>query len=138
MLAPRNRRQAKSFTAGSSPSVDEDRRAHHNELERRRRDHIKDHFVALKNSIPLLEGEKVSSWVPTKKAILPFLNLGPLTCHSLPTASMLLYAFTSNQYPIMSATHMRLSLRTLRLSRPPGSHLALHLCARDVHTLHLR
>ena len=43
-----------------SPSIDDDRRAHHNELERRRRDHIKDHFIALKNSIPLLEGEKVS------------------------------------------------------------------------------
>lgn len=42
-----------------SPSMDEDRRAHHNELERRRRDHIKDHFMALKGSIPLLEGEKV-------------------------------------------------------------------------------
>jgi hypothetical protein len=41
MLAPRSRRQAKSFTAGSSPSIDEDRRAHHNELERKRRDHIK-------------------------------------------------------------------------------------------------
>ena len=41
-----------------SPSL-EDRRAHHNELERRRRDHIKDHFMVLRDSIPLIDGEKV-------------------------------------------------------------------------------
>ena len=45
-----------------SPCLDDDRRAHHNELERRRRDHIKDHFLALKNCIPLLEGEKVGGF----------------------------------------------------------------------------
>lgn len=42
-----------------SPSL-EDRRAHHNELERRRRDHIKDHFMVLRDSIPLIDGEKVT------------------------------------------------------------------------------
>ncbi|CAD5228268.1 unnamed protein product [Bursaphelenchus okinawaensis] len=52
-----------------SPSVDEDRRAHHNELERRRRDHIKDHFMALKGSIPLLEGEKSSRALILKRAV---------------------------------------------------------------------
>ncbi|KAE9552595.1 hypothetical protein FO519_004212 [Halicephalobus sp. NKZ332] len=52
-----------------SPSIDDDRRAHHNELERRRRDHIKDHFVALKNSIPLLEGEKSSRALILKRAV---------------------------------------------------------------------
>jgi thiamine phosphate synthase YjbQ (UPF0047 family) len=40
--------------------LDDDRREHHNELERRRRDHIKDQFMALKNTVPLLEGEKVN------------------------------------------------------------------------------
>lgn len=52
-----------------SPSIDDDRRAHHNELERRRRDHIKDHFIALKNSIPLLEGEKSSRALILKRAV---------------------------------------------------------------------
>ncbi|CAD5234982.1 unnamed protein product [Bursaphelenchus xylophilus] len=52
-----------------SPSIDEDRRAHHNELERRRRDHIKDHFMALKGSIPLLEGEKSSRALILKRAV---------------------------------------------------------------------
>ncbi|VDK65117.1 unnamed protein product [Anisakis simplex] len=44
-----------------SPQMDGDRRAHHNELERRRRDHIKDHFMSLKDAIPLLDGEKVTT-----------------------------------------------------------------------------
>uniref|UniRef100_A0A0N5APN9 BHLH domain-containing protein n=1 Tax=Syphacia muris TaxID=451379 RepID=A0A0N5APN9_9BILA len=37
------------------------RRAHHNELERKRRDHIKDHFLSLKDAIPMAEGGKVQS-----------------------------------------------------------------------------
>jgi hypothetical protein len=53
----------------SSPSADDDRRAHHNELERRRRDHIKDHFSSLKNAIPLLEGEKSSRALILKRAV---------------------------------------------------------------------
>uniref|UniRef100_A0AAF5D3P8 BHLH domain-containing protein n=2 Tax=Strongyloides stercoralis TaxID=6248 RepID=A0AAF5D3P8_STRER len=52
-----------------SSSMDEGRRAHHNELERRRRDHIKDHFMTLKNSVPLLEGEKSSRAIILKRAV---------------------------------------------------------------------
>ncbi len=37
-----------------------DKRAHHNALERRRRDHIKDSFHGLRDCIPSLVGEKVS------------------------------------------------------------------------------
>ncbi|XP_057304325.1 protein max-like isoform X2 [Hydractinia symbiolongicarpus] len=37
-----------------------DKRAHHNALERKRRDHIKDSFCGLRDSIPSLEGEKSS------------------------------------------------------------------------------
>ncbi|CAJ0938066.1 unnamed protein product, partial [Mesorhabditis belari] len=53
----------------STPSVEEDRRAHHNELERRRRDHIKDHFMTLKGAIPLLDGEKSSRALILKRAV---------------------------------------------------------------------
>ena len=35
----------------------EEKRAHHNALERKRRDHIKDSFVGLRDSIPTLEGD---------------------------------------------------------------------------------
>ncbi|GMT32667.1 hypothetical protein PFISCL1PPCAC_23964, partial [Pristionchus fissidentatus] len=52
-----------------SPGVDDERRAHHNELERRRRDHIKDHFMCLKEAIPLLEGEKSSRALILKRAV---------------------------------------------------------------------
>lgn len=36
-----------------------DKRAHHNALERRRRDHIKDSFYSLRDCIPAMQGEKV-------------------------------------------------------------------------------
>lgn len=35
------------------------KRAHHNALERKRRDHIKDSFSSLRDSVPALHGEKV-------------------------------------------------------------------------------
>merc|ERR1719450_12593 len=38
----------------------EEKRAHHNALERKRRDHIKDSFCGLRDSIPSLAGEKSS------------------------------------------------------------------------------
>ena len=37
-----------------------DKRAHHNALERKRRDHIKDSFTVLRDSIPTIQGEKVT------------------------------------------------------------------------------
>ncbi|XP_051908548.1 protein max isoform X2 [Hippocampus zosterae] len=38
-----------------------DKRAHHNALERKRRDHIKDSFHSLRDSVPALQGEKVGN-----------------------------------------------------------------------------
>ncbi|KAL0819664.1 hypothetical protein ABMA28_007731 [Loxostege sticticalis] len=38
-----------------------DKRAHHNALERKRRDHIKDSFTSLRESVPALQNEKVAS-----------------------------------------------------------------------------
>ncbi|PSN35884.1 Protein max [Blattella germanica] len=38
-----------------------EKRAHHNALERKRRDHIKDSFTSLRESVPALQGEKVVS-----------------------------------------------------------------------------
>lgn len=38
-----------------------EKRAHHNALERKRRDHIKDSFTSLRDSVPALQGEKVVS-----------------------------------------------------------------------------
>lgn len=38
-----------------------EKRAHHNALERKRRDHIKDSFSSLRESVPALQGEKVAS-----------------------------------------------------------------------------
>lgn len=37
-----------------------DKKAHHNALERKRRDHIKDSFSGLRDCIPALKNEKVS------------------------------------------------------------------------------
>lgn len=41
--------------------VQAEKRAHHNALERKRRDHIKDSFSSLRDSVPALQGEKVAS-----------------------------------------------------------------------------
>lgn len=41
------------------PVIQADKRAHHNALERKRRDHIKDSFSGLRDSVPALHGEKV-------------------------------------------------------------------------------
>lgn len=38
-----------------------EKRAHHNALERKRRDHIKDSFTSLRESVPALQNEKVVS-----------------------------------------------------------------------------
>eukprot|EP00050_Salpingoeca_kvevrii_P016689 m.57703 g.57703 ORF g.57703 m.57703 type:complete len:127 (-) comp7097_c0_seq1:130-510(-) len=45
----------------SKPTSKADKRAHHNALERKRRDHIKDSFTVLRDSIPALTGEKQAS-----------------------------------------------------------------------------
>ncbi|XP_068609631.1 protein max isoform X1 [Brachionichthys hirsutus] len=47
---------------------DADKRAHHNALERKRRDHIKDSFHSLRDSVPALQGEKVGTAQPDRSA----------------------------------------------------------------------
>jgi len=42
----------------AKPMTQAEKRAHHNMLERKRRDHIKDSFVSLRDSVPALQGEK--------------------------------------------------------------------------------
>jgi len=45
-----------------------DKRAHHNALERKRRDHIKDSFSSLRDAIPTMQGDKSSRAQILKKA----------------------------------------------------------------------
>ncbi|XP_027028137.1 protein max isoform X4 [Tachysurus fulvidraco] len=45
-----------------------DKRAHHNALERKRRDHIKDSFHSLRDSVPSLQGEKVGGRFSASRA----------------------------------------------------------------------
>ncbi|XP_061824937.1 protein max-like isoform X2 [Nerophis lumbriciformis] len=49
---------------------DADKRAHHNALERKRRDHIKDSFHSLRDSVPALQGEKNSVKQASRAQIL--------------------------------------------------------------------
>jgi len=53
---------------GSGNLTGTDKRAHHNALERKRRDHIKDSFNGLKDTIPTLQGDKSSRAQILKKA----------------------------------------------------------------------
>ncbi|XP_046571925.1 protein max-like isoform X2 [Haliotis rubra] len=59
-----------SGSQASGPYLSQaEKRAHHNALERKRRDHIKESFHSLRDSVPALEGEKVS--VGMNKAAAP-------------------------------------------------------------------
>ncbi|XP_018579356.1 protein max isoform X2 [Anoplophora glabripennis] len=55
-------------TSGSQYYSQAEKRAHHNALERKRRDHIKDSFSSLRDSVPALNGEKASRAQILKKA----------------------------------------------------------------------
>jgi len=48
--------------------MSQDRRAHHNALERKRRDHIKDSFTGLRDAIPTMQGDKSSRAQILRKA----------------------------------------------------------------------
>uniref|UniRef100_A0A4W5PZR9 Protein max n=1 Tax=Hucho hucho TaxID=62062 RepID=A0A4W5PZR9_9TELE len=50
--------------------INADKRAHHNALERKRRDHIKDSFHSLRDSVPALQGEKQSIKQASRAQIL--------------------------------------------------------------------
>ncbi|KAL8592587.1 hypothetical protein ACOMHN_026517 [Nucella lapillus] len=45
----------------SNPNAPVDKRAHHNALERKRRDHIKDSFHNLRDCVPTVHGEKLQA-----------------------------------------------------------------------------
>ncbi|XP_033734609.1 protein max-like isoform X1 [Ylistrum balloti] len=49
-----------SGLAGTEFMSQSEKRAHHNALERKRRDHIKESFHSLRDSVPALQGEKVN------------------------------------------------------------------------------
>jgi len=52
----------------NSGNMSLDRRAHHNALERKRRDHIKDSFTSLRDAIPTMQGDKSSRAQILRKA----------------------------------------------------------------------
>lgn len=52
-----------SGTSYSEMSEADRKRAHHNALERKRRDHIKDSFHCLRDAIPNIKGEKVFHYI---------------------------------------------------------------------------
>lgn len=58
--------QQHQHQSNSSMSEADRKRAHHNALERKRRDHIKDSFHTLRDAIPNIKGEKVSVSVNQK------------------------------------------------------------------------
>ncbi|XP_004087206.1 protein max isoform X6 [Nomascus leucogenys] len=62
---------------------DADKRAHHNALERKRRDHIKDSFHSLRDSVPSLQGEKGMKMKLTLPPIFPdeHLPFPTVFCH---------------------------------------------------------
>ncbi|XP_025833758.1 protein max, partial [Agrilus planipennis] len=62
------RQQSLRQSSNSQYYSQAEKRAHHNALERKRRDHIKDSFSSLRDSVPALNGEKASRAQILKKA----------------------------------------------------------------------
>nr|XP_054305887.1 protein max isoform X4 [Pongo pygmaeus] len=62
---------------------DADKRAHHNALERKRRDHIKDSFHSLRDSVPSLQGEKGKKMKLILPPVFPYEHLpfSTVFCH---------------------------------------------------------
>ncbi|TRY56968.1 hypothetical protein DNTS_023895 [Danionella cerebrum] len=71
---------------------DADKRAHHNALERKRRDHIKDSFHSLRDSVPALQGEKYGHWRKSKgpHSFRPTTPLQTAACTPTPRAALCL------------------------------------------------
>uniref|UniRef100_A0A1E1WUR6 Protein max n=1 Tax=Pectinophora gossypiella TaxID=13191 RepID=A0A1E1WUR6_PECGO len=65
-----SRTHARNSLGGSGYYSQAEKRAHHNALERKRRDHIKDSFTSLRDSVPALQGEKVLSFQASRAQIL--------------------------------------------------------------------
>ncbi|XP_037025786.1 protein max [Bradysia coprophila] len=68
------RSQNRSSTNGTQFFSQAEKRAHHNALERKRRDHIKDSFTSLKESVPSLQGEKAASRAQILKKAADFIQ----------------------------------------------------------------
>ncbi|XP_044745255.1 protein max isoform X1 [Coccinella septempunctata] len=62
-------------TTGNQYYSQAEKRAHHNALERKRRDHIKDSFSSLRDTVPALNGEKVASRAQILKKAAEYIML---------------------------------------------------------------
>nr|CAD7430637.1 unnamed protein product [Timema monikensis] len=69
-VTKRNRSFRLSETGCECGVTGAEKRAHHNALERKRRDHIKDSFSSLRESVPALQGEKVVSSSKVSRALI--------------------------------------------------------------------
>nr|XP_020860333.1 protein max isoform X6 [Phascolarctos cinereus] len=93
-----------------------DKRAHHNALERKRRDHIKDSFHSLRDSVPSLQGEKSVHWRKRGQApnCRPTMLLRTTASTPMPRAAPSLPS-TGAQIPALSQ-----SLKSPRAERNSG------------------
>ncbi|MED6287178.1 hypothetical protein CHARACLAT_013707 [Characodon lateralis] len=96
---------------------DADKRAHHNALERKRRDHIKDSFHGLRDSVPSLQGEKVRCKGPVRSGIKPS-HSDTCPCSE---SGVGIVPPLSRQLHLQASPHQRLELIRLR---PAGLHKA--------------
>ncbi|GAB6021772.1 hypothetical protein CHUAL_004350 [Chamberlinius hualienensis] len=67
--------ESDSKSSGNQFQSQADKRAHHNALERKRRDHIKDSFSGLRDAIPALQGEKVASRAQILKRAVEYISV---------------------------------------------------------------
>jgi len=101
-------------SASTKPMTQAEKRAHHNALERKRRDHIKDSFTSLRDSVPALHGEKQSSRAQILKKAAEYIQL-------------MRRKNTSHQHDIEDLKRqnnmLETQIRTIEKTKGPGSHL---------------
>ncbi|XP_055340818.1 protein max-like isoform X2 [Paramacrobiotus metropolitanus] len=109
----------------SSPvkSTSAEKRAVHNALERKRRDHIKDMFSQLKDSVPNLSGEKASRAQILKKACDYIQLMRRKNTSATKDLDMLTQQITRTKKQIAKLESVRNTTRYVSGLSPPESHV---------------
>ncbi|OXU30488.1 hypothetical protein TSAR_013558 [Trichomalopsis sarcophagae] len=108
-----------------------EKRAHHNALERKRRDHIKDSFSSLRDSVPSLQNEKVASRAQILKKAAEYIQFmrRKNTSHQqdiddLKRQNSLLESQSESLYKYLQHTALFHEVRTLEKAKITGNFAA--------------
>ncbi|CAH2233715.1 jg20338 [Pararge aegeria aegeria] len=104
-----------------------EKRAHHNALERKRRDHIKDSFTSLREAVPALQGEKVKYNPYFKDAkVLSLAYPAKLLSGLSWVGTMGFQLYQLPDPPIFTIKNAFVSVRAMEKARATGNYMDAH------------